>query len=100
MSLVAFMIGALIPTLLVSRLILWLMRTWKGGVTRLCVAHTFSLAIAALIGGMGMADGGAFAGVAAAGTYLLPQAVWLAVDFIRLRRGRPGIPVPRLDRTE
>jgi hypothetical protein len=34
-----------------------------------------------------MAEGGAFAGVKAAGTYALPQALWFLVDILRQRRG-------------
>jgi len=30
-------VGGLIPTLLISRLLLWLFRSWDGGATRLLV---------------------------------------------------------------
>jgi hypothetical protein len=45
--------------------------------------HVFSWLVAAFIGGMGMADGGAFAGVEAAALYAPPQAVWFLVDIAR-----------------
>jgi hypothetical protein len=82
-----FLIGALVPTFLLSRLLLWLTRGWsEGGVRRLLVCHAASLLVAAFLGGIGMADGGAFAGIEAAARYALPQAFWLAVDLWRLRR--------------
>jgi len=83
---VGFFVGALIPTFLLSRLVLWLMRSWDGGVTRLALAHVFSWLIGAFIGGLGIADGGAFAGIQAAGMYALPQAVWFVVDMFRHKR--------------
>ena len=83
---IAFMIGGLIPTFLVSRLLLWLMRSWEGGISRLVVAHIFSWLVAAFIGGLGMADGGAFAGFRAAILYLVPQGVWFLLDFLRHKR--------------
>ena len=82
-----FMVGGLLPTFLVSRLWLWITRSWKDGrYTRLFVCHAGSLTVAGLIAGMGLADGGAFAGVAAIGLYFLPQLVWLLVDVWRLNR--------------
>lgn len=84
-----FLVGALVPTFLLSRLLLWLTRGWsEGGIRRLLTCHAGSLLIAAFIGGMGMADGGAFAGIQAAAIYAIPQAVWLAFDLWRLWRGR------------
>lgn len=83
---IAFMIGGLIPTFLVSRLLLWLMRSWDGGISRLVVAHIFSWLVAAFIGGLGMADGGAFAGFRAATLYAVPQGVWFLFDFVRHKR--------------
>lgn len=83
---IAFFIGALVPTFLVSRLLLLVTRGWAGGYRRLALCHAGSLLIASFIGGMGMADGGAFAGLDALLTYALPQAVWLAFDAWRLRR--------------
>lgn len=87
----AFIIGALVPTFLISRLILWLMRSWQGGVRRLALAHCTSLLLAAFIGGMGLADGGAFAGAEAALSYSLPQAFWFAVDLYRYRRANKAL---------
>ena len=82
---IATMIGALVPTFALSRLTLWMLKTWNGGAQRLIVAHVFALLIATLIGGMGMADGGAFAAPQALATYVLPQAVWFFADLYRHR---------------
>jgi len=79
-------VGGLVPTFLVSRLLLWLMRSWQGGVQRIALAHAVSLLLAALIGGMGMADGGSFAPLEAALAYSVPQGVWCLFDFVRHAR--------------
>jgi murein DD-endopeptidase MepM/ murein hydrolase activator NlpD len=76
-------VGALVPTFLLSRLLLWLTKRWDGGRGRYFTIHFGSLLIAALIGGMGRADGGAFAPIEAAGVYAIPQVIWLIVDLVR-----------------
>ena len=92
---IAFFVGALVPTLLVSRLLLVATRGWKrGGVVRLFCCNAGSLLIASALAGIGMADGGAFAGTEALITYAPAQAVWLIVDLVRTKR-RPrqeGLP--------
>ena len=65
-------IGGLIPTFLLSRLFLWLVKTWNGGIQKLFVVHGVSLGAATLIGGMGMADSGAFAPAQALAAYVIP----------------------------
>jgi hypothetical protein len=82
MYLLGQMTGALIATLLVSRLLLFVTRSWQGGLTRLFTVHVFSWLVIAFIAGLGGADGGAFAGLDAATIYLLPQLVWLLVDIV------------------
>lgn len=89
------LVGALVPTLLLSRLLLWVTRGWNGGFGRYLTVHSASLLIAALFGGMGRADGGAFAPLEAAGLYALPQVIWLVVDLLRAgsrSRATPGRP--------
>jgi hypothetical protein len=83
-------VGALIPTFLISRLALWLLRTWDGGTSRLIAVHAASLLLISFIAGIGMADYGAFAGVRAITTYSLPQAVWLIVDLVRFTHRNPA----------
>jgi len=83
-------LAAMVPLLLISRLILWLLRRARGAYWRVVVANVGSLAIATVIGGFGMADGGPFAGVQAFSTYLVPQLVILLIDICILlgRRSR------------
>lgn len=91
MSFIATSIGALIPTFFLSRLLLWLMRTWNGGTKRLAGAHAGALLVASFVGGMGMADGGAFAGTQAMAMYALPQGLWFLLDLYRQRSGKPEV---------
>jgi hypothetical protein len=95
MSALGFMLGALLITFLVSRCALLLLRfRHKGGGVRLFAAHLISFIVVTVIGGVGMADGGAFAGAKAATLYVLPQIFWLIVDLIRqwLRSRRKSQP--------
>lgn len=85
---IAFFVGALVPTFLISRLGLWLTRQWNGGSTRLLFIHGMTLLAIAFVGGMGMADGGAFAGARALLSYAPAQALWLIVDLVRAANRR------------
>jgi hypothetical protein len=79
-----FVLGALLITLFLSRVALWLMRSWQsGGAVRLALAHLLSFVVCTLIGGFGLANGDEFAGAKAAAIYGLPQTIWLVVDLIR-----------------
>ncbi|WP_191060020.1 hypothetical protein [Geminicoccus harenae] len=89
-DLLAFL-GALIPTFLLSRVFLWLMRKWDGGLSRLLIAHGLSLAISAFLAAMAMADGGAMAGLQALIAYAQPQGVWLVFDLVMARRRRRAV---------
>lgn len=83
---IAFYVGALVPTGIVSRAFLYGMKSWDGGVKRYLIANIASLGIVSWIGGMGMADGGAFAGIEALLAYIIPQALWLTFDLTRYSR--------------
>lgn len=83
---VGFIVGALVPTILLSRLGMWMLKGWDGGNRKIVVAHLISLLICSLIGGMGMADGGAFAGIQALMVYLIPQAFWAVAEMYRERQ--------------
>ncbi|GAB5339648.1 hypothetical protein [Pseudomonas fluorescens] len=85
-SLIGALIGGLIITFLVSRALFLVTKSWNGGIQKLCFIHLVSLGIAVLLGGMGMADEGAFAPIKALQIYLIPQCVWMIVDAMRLRR--------------
>lgn len=84
-------LGALVPTFLISRLVLWTMKRWNGGALRLVVGNLFSALICGALGGLGYADGGPFSWDAFAG-YAAIQIVWLTVDIgryvIRSRKDR------------
>ncbi len=89
MTTIAFFIGTLVPTILVSQLFLFATRSWKeGGNIRIVVCHAVSLLLIAVIAGMGMADGGAFAGTKALLAYAPAQAVWLVINLIYARGRR------------
>lgn len=89
MTSIGFFIGALMAAFLVSRLFLFVTRSWKeGGNVRLVVCHGVSLLLAVFVAGMGMADGGAFAGAKALLVYAPAQAVWLVVVLIAARGRR------------
>lgn len=83
MALLGFLAGGLLATLLVSRLIFLAMRSWDGGYPKAILGNLFSWITASLIAGIGMADGGPFAGSKAAILYGIPQLVWLVVDLLR-----------------
>lgn len=87
----AFFAGTLVPCFLVSRLFLWLTRkSTSGGNWRVLACHAGSLALATVLGGLGMADGGPFAGAQAFQTYALPQLVLFIVDLWRRRESSQG----------
>jgi hypothetical protein len=79
------MIGALIPTFLLSRLALWLLKRWLGGKTRLLFANLASWLFVAVLGGFAFASFATFTFEAAV-LYALPQLIWLAMDMMLLRR--------------
>ena len=80
---IGFLLGALIPTFVLSRIILLLTKTWNGGVRRISTVHLMSLICAGILGGMGMADSGSFAAPKAIAMYSIPQTVWFVFDFLR-----------------
>jgi hypothetical protein len=84
---IGFFAGALVAVFLVSRLLLWLMRSWEGGgLTRISIANCFSWILASFFGGMGM-------GLRAATIYIVPQSVVMIFDvIIYLWRQREQLP--------
>jgi hypothetical protein len=80
------MIGALIPTLLISRLLLKILKKWDAGINKLIFVHCLSLLACAFLAGIGMADGGAFVPIQGALTYALPQFVWFLFDVRNSRK--------------
>lgn len=86
MNLITFLAGALVPTLLFSRLALWVLKRWKAGAAKLIVANAASYAIMSTIAAFGMANGGPPKFGAALVLYAMPQIVWLVLDIVRYRR--------------
>jgi len=82
-ALAGVFLGALIPTFIVSRITLWMLRTWQAKFSRLLFAHSVSLLVVAFVAGTGMANGCGFVGIDAAAMYFLPQVVWLCIDSVR-----------------
>ena len=79
-------IAALVPTFLISRLLLWLTKAWRGGYARYAVVNLLSGLIAVVLAAAGFANGGPLRWDAGL-IYLAAQAVWLAVDLFA-HRGR------------
>ena len=77
-------VGALVPTFLISRLLLWLLKRWDGGYVRYVVANAISGIASVVLAAFGNADGGSprwDMGL----IYLAPQAVWLVIDLFGYR---------------
>ena len=86
---IAFLVGALIPTGMLSALFIWMPGRYVTSIPlRAITANALALIGATLIGGLGMADGGSAKFIAAFWAYALPQAIWLAVWLIILNGRR------------
>lgn len=88
MHFIGQLIGGLIATFILSRLALWTMKSWNGGIQKILLGNGIALLIATLLGGMGMTDGGAFAAPQAFMAYVLPQAIWTGFDLWRHKKGK------------
>ena len=76
-----FFLGAFVATFVLSRLALWLLGKWDKGRMRLLTAHGISFAICWAVFAFGAFDGKVYweGGI----LFLLPQGVWLLVDYFR-----------------
>ena len=93
LPLIAYLVGAFGSTFLISRVMLSLLARVDGGKLpgpdgRLYVAHALTAAIIFAAAGFGLADGGPFAGLAAAKYFTPPLLFWLIVDLVRQRQKR------------
>jgi hypothetical protein len=87
MTSIGFLAGALIPTGVLALLFIWMPgRYIAAPVPRALLANALALAVATVIGAYGAADGGPPRFGEAFVTYLLPQAIWLAVWIWRAWR--------------
>ena len=81
-----FCLGAFVATFVLSQLAFWLLRNWDGGMSRLLAAHAISLAICWAWFAFGTLDGKVYLGGGL--VFVLPQAVWLLVDYYRGKSAR------------
>jgi hypothetical protein len=88
-AMLVFFALAFVETLLLSRAALWLMRRWDGGMLRLWAAHLVSFALCYAWFAFGAFDGKVY--LAGGWAYLLPQGLWLAVDFYRGKGEREAL---------
>ena len=81
-----FLLVAFAATFVLSQLAFLVLRKWDGGWPRLLAAHGISLAICWAWFAFGSLDGKVYpeGGV----VFLLPQAIWLLVDYFRGRSER------------
>ncbi|RWI42825.1 MAG: hypothetical protein EOR88_26510 [Mesorhizobium sp.] len=81
----AMLLGALVPTFLLSRLLLWVTKSWNGGVLRLLLVHIICGALAVVASAYGYSANGA-PDWSHSSVYMVAQLIWLIVDFVRGRR--------------
>jgi hypothetical protein len=85
MANIGFFVGALIPTFLIGRLLLWVLaRFISSNVGRVLVANTASLIICGLV--YGALEQSAFL-VRGLLAYAVAQSIWLVADLVRFHRG-------------
>ena len=80
-------IGGVVPTALVSRLVLRLVRNRIGGVWRFILCDATTLVLVILFTGVTFSEGGKFAGAEALGTYGPPCLLIFLFDLRTLRQG-------------
>ena len=90
MEWLGFFLGSLIPTFLVSRILLWATREWDVETPRLVTCHAGSLLILAIDGCVAVADGDGSAGVRAAAIFAPAQTIWFLLDLLRQWRQARG----------
>lgn len=81
----AMLLGALVPTFLLSRLLLWITKRWNSGVPRLLLVHIFCGVLAVVAAAYGYSSTGA-PDWSRSPLYIVAQLIWLVVDFFRIRR--------------
>ncbi|WP_181182220.1 hypothetical protein [Mesorhizobium sp. B3-1-3] len=81
----AMLLGALVPTFLLSRLLLWITKRWNSGVPRLLLVHIICGALAVVASANGYSEAGT-PDWSRSPLYIVAQLIWLIVDFVRCRR--------------
>lgn len=85
MYVIAFMLGGLIVTFLVSRLVRNTVLRKLPDPPRALASGAITLAITTVLGGFGMANGGKPNFVGPFALYFIPTAIWVVVDMWRDR---------------
>ena len=80
----AQLLGALIPTFLISRLFIWLTKRWSG-IGRLAFVHLASAALSCVLSALGHAYGGQLDWTYSH-VYVGAQFVWFVAEVFRARR--------------
>ena len=81
-ELLGLLVGGLIATFMISSLILWVLRRWRGGFLKLGLAHLASGAICCLMVTVAFANDGPF-GWAVGINMVTPQLIWFCFDVWR-----------------
>lgn len=77
-------VGAMVPTFLISRIFLWITKRWKS-MWQISLCHIASGLLSCLISALGHADGGPL-DWSYSFIYLVAQFLWFVFDVIRFRR--------------
>jgi hypothetical protein len=90
MAALAWLVGGLVPTFLISRIFLWVFRRWEMSLRRILVVNVASGLIIFGIAGFGTAVPIEAFSVSGGAAYFIPRAIWLVMDLIRARRKAPA----------
>ena len=85
-SLIGSIIGATVAMWLLSRLVLWLLKSMGDNARRIILAHLVSLSTATVAGGFGRSQGPDPDFLGALAVYGGPALLWLVIDLFALRR--------------
>lgn len=88
-ALLVTMVGALIPTFVLSRFVRWILA--RRGYQQLAPAHAIAYSLSVLLYAFGAANGGSPRFLEGALVYALPQLVWFVADTYRASRRVPAV---------
>ena len=83
---------SIVPTFLVSRLLLWITKRWSDSAVRLIVVHCVALGLCVVAGSWVFVGNGTVPVIAALALFAPGQWAWFLVDAFRLvlRKRREG----------
>jgi hypothetical protein len=80
---------SIVPTFLVSRLLLWITKRWSDSAVKLIVVHCAALGLCVLVGSWVLVGTGSEPVIAALALFAPGQLAWFLIDTFRLvLRGR------------